>query len=250
MPTIDLNSDLGETYGPAIIGDDARMMPLVTSANLACGAHGGDPMTMAAACAAAVKHGVVIGAHPSYDDREGFGRRDLDVDLSVLAVQLHTQLATLRAAAEAAGGSVRYLKPHGALYTRIARDERHAAVVVAVAGEAGLPLMGMPGSAVERAAAAAGIPFIAEGFADRAYYADGTLVPRSEPGAVLHDAGSIAERAVRIAVDGVVQAVDGSVIALPVRSLCVHGDTLGAVGIARAVRVALLRAGVALRAAV
>ena len=250
MPTIDLNSDLGETHGRAIIGDDARMMPLVTSANLACGAHGGDPMTMAAACAAAVKHGVVIGAHPSYDDREGFGRRDLTVDLSVLASQLHAQIATLRTAAEAAGGSVQYLKPHGALYTRIARDERQAVVVVAVAGEAGLPLMGMPGSAVERAAATAGIPFITEGFADRAYNTDGTLVPRSEPGAVLHDAGSIAERAVRIAVDGVVQAVDGSVIALPVRSLCVHGDTLGAVKIARAVRVALLRAGVALRTAV
>lgn len=246
MPTIDLNSDLGESYGDAIVGDDAVMMPLVTSANLACGAHGGDPVTMAAACAAAVAHGVAIGAHPSYDDRAGFGRRDLEVAPAVLAAQLRAQLATLTAAAEAAGGRVRYLKPHGALYNRIVHNPARAAVVADAAAAEGVPLMGMPGSAAERAAAAAGIPFLAEGFADRAYRADGSLVPRSEPGAVLHDPDLIAARAVRLALDGVVETVDGSLIALPVRSLCVHGDTPGAVAIARAVRRALLDAGLAL----
>lgn len=246
MPTIDLNSDLGESYGEALVGDDAAMMPLVTSANLACGAHGGDPATMAAACAAAVAHGVAIGAHPSYDDRAGFGRRDLDVAPAVLAGQLRAQLATLRAAAEAAGGRVRYLKPHGALYNRIVHDASRAGVVADVAASAGLPLKGMPGSAAERAAAATGIPFLAEGFADRAYRADGSLVPRSDPGAVLHDPDLIAARAVRLARDGLVESVDGHLVAVTVRSLCVHGDTPGAVAIARAVRTALLDAGLSL----
>lgn len=246
MPTIDLNSDLGESYGAAIVGDDAAMMPLVTSANLACGAHGGDPATMAAACAAAVARGVAIGAHPSYDDRAGFGRRDLEVAPAVLAAQLRAQISTLTTAAEEAGGRVRYLKPHGALYNRIVHDASRAGVVADVAASAGLPLMGMPGSAAERAAAAAGVPFLAEGFADRAYRGDGSLVPRSEPGAVLHDPELIAARAVRLALEGVVQTIDGHDIALHVRSLCVHGDTPGAVAIALAVRAALLDSGVAL----
>ncbi len=246
MPTIDLNSDLGESYGAAIVGDDAAMMPLVTSANLACGAHGGDPATMAAACAAAVARGVAIGAHPSYDDRAGFGRRDLDVAPAVLAAQLRAQISTLTAAAEEAGGRVRYLKPHGALYNRIVHDASGAGVVADVAASAGLPLMGMPGSAAERAAAAAGVPFLAEGFADRAYRGDGSLVPRSEPGAVLHDPDLIAARAVRLALEGVVETIDGRDIALRVRSLCVHGDTPGAVAIALAVHAALLDSGVAL----
>ncbi|WAB84924.1 LamB/YcsF family protein [Microcella daejeonensis] len=246
MPTIDLNSDLGESYGAAIVGDDAAIMPLVTSANLACGAHGGDPATMAAACAAAVAHGVAIGAHPSYDDRAGFGRRDLEVEPVVLAGQLRAQVSTLRQAAEAAGGRVRYLKPHGALYNRIVHDEHRAAVVAEVAAWAGVPLMGMPGTAAERAAAAAGIPFLAEGFADRAYRGDGSLVPRSEAGAVLHDPGLIAARAVRLAREGVVETIEGELLPLRVRSLCVHGDTPGAVAIARAVRSALRDADIAL----
>lgn len=247
MPAIDLNSDLGESWLPEIVGDDEAMLALVSSANLACGAHGGDPSTMAAACRSAVARGVVIGAHPSYDDREGFGRRDVEVAPSVLETQLREQVERLAAAAIAAGGAARYLKPHGALYNRIVRDAERAEVVAGVAAAAGLPVMGMPGSAIERAAREAGIRFVTEAFVDRAYRADGSLVPRSEPGAVLHDVSAVAARAVRLAVDGSVVAVDGSVVRVEAESLCVHGDTPGAVAMARAVREALAEAGVDVR---
>lgn len=247
MPVIDLNSDLGESWLPEVVGDDEAMLALVSSANLACGAHGGDPATMVAACRSAVARGVVIGAHPSYDDREGFGRRDVDVDPSTLEAQLREQVERLAATAAAAGGAARYLKPHGALYNRIVRDAERAEVVAGVAAAAGLPVMGMPGSAIERAARQAGIRFVTEAFVDRAYRADGSLVPRSEPGAVLHDVSMVAARAVRLAVDGAVIAVDGSVVRVEAESLCVHGDTPGAVAMARAVRDALAEAGVDVR---
>ncbi|GAA1686823.1 5-oxoprolinase subunit PxpA [Microcella alkalica] len=247
MPAIDLNSDLGESWLPEIVGDDEAMLALVSSANLACGAHGGDPNTMAAACRSAVAGGVVIGAHPSYDDREGFGRRDLDVEPRVLETQLREQVARLAETAAAAGGSARYLKPHGALYNRIVHDEERAEVVAGVAAIAGLSVMGMPGSAIERAALRAGIRFVTEAFVDRAYRPDGSLVPRSEPGAVLHDVAEVAARAVRLAVDGEVAAVDGSLVRIEAESLCVHGDTPGAVAMARSVRESLAAAGVDVR---
>ncbi len=247
MPAIDLNSDLGESWLPEIVGDDEAMLALVSSANLACGAHGGDPSTMAAACRSAVARGVVIGAHPSYDDREGFGRRDLEVAPSVPEAQLREQAARLADAARAAGGAARYRKPHGALYNRIVRDAERAEVVAGVAAAAGLPVMGMPGSAIERASRAAGIRFVTEAFVDRAYRADGSLVPRTEPGAVLHDVSAVAARAVRLAVEGSVIAVDGAVVRVEAESLCVHGDTPGAVAMARAVRDALAEAGVDVR---
>lgn len=248
MLEIDLNSDLGESYLPVVIGDDAEMLALVSSASLACGAHGGDPVTMAAACRSAVAHGVVIGAHPSYDDREGFGRRDVDVDAATLSAQLHEQIERLDAAAAAAGTEVRYLKPHGALYNRIVHDEEQAEVVARVAAERGLPVLGLGASAIERAASRAGVEFVVEAFADRAYRADGSLVPRAQAGAVLHDIALVAERAVRLAVDGTVATSGGSTLAVRPRSLCVHGDTPGAVEMARAVRVALAEAGVTVRA--
>lgn len=250
MAAIDLNSDLGESWLPEVVGDDEAMLRLVSSANLACGAHGGDPVTMAAATRAAVARGVVIGAHPSYDDREGFGRRDLDVDPSTLETQLSEQVARLAGVAGEAGGAVRYLKPHGALYNRIVRDVERAEVVARVAASAGLPIMGMPGSAIERAAREAGLRFITEAFVDRAYRADGSLVPRSEPGAVLHDATLVAARAVRFAVAGEVETVDGTTLRVDAESLCLHGDTAGAVELADAVRRALARAGVEVRPAV
>lgn len=248
MPEIDLNSDLGESWLPEIIGDDEAMLALVSSASLACGAHGGDPATMAAACRSAVARGVVIGAHPSYDDREGFGRRDIDVDAATLLDRLREQVDRLAAAAEAAGGAVRYLKPHGALYNRIVHDEQQAAVVARVAAERGLPVLGLGASAIELAAARVGVDFVVEAFIDRAYRPDGSLVPRSEPGSVVYDIALVAERAVRLAVDGTVVAHDGSTVAVRPRSLCVHGDAPGAVEVAGAVRVALADAGVTVRA--
>ena len=223
------------------------MLALVSSANLACGAHGGDPTTMAAVCRSAIARGVVIGAHPSYDDREGFGRRDIDVDPRTLEAQLREQVARLVGVAASVGGTARYLKPHGALYNRIVRDAERAEVVAGVAAAVGLPVMGMPGSAIERAARAAGIRFMTEAFVDRAYRPDGSLVPRSEPGAVLHDISAVAARAVRLAVDGTVIAVDGSVVRVEAESLCVHGDTPGAVAMAGTVRAALADAGVDVR---
>ena len=247
MPAIDLNSDLGESWLPDIVGDDEAMLALVSSANLACGAHGGDPTTMAAVCRSAIARGVVIGAHPSYDDREGFGRRDIDVDPRTLEAQLREQVARLVGVAASVGGTARYLKPHGALYNRIVRDAERAEVVAGVAAAVGLPVMGMPGSAIERAARAAGIRFMTEAFVDRAYRPDGSLVPRSEPGAVLHDISAVAARAVRLAVDGTVIAVDGSVVRVEAESLCVHGDTPGAVAMAGTVRAALADAGVDVR---
>jgi len=178
---IDLNADLGESWLPEVVGDDPAMLGLVSSANLACGAHGGDPVTMATTSREAVARGVVIGAHPSYDDREGFGRRELEVDPATLERQLHEQLDRLAAAVADAGGAIAYLKPHGALYNRIVRDAQRAGVVARVAADRALPVMGMPGSAIERACREAGIRFITEAFVDRAYQPDGSLAPRSGP---------------------------------------------------------------------
>lgn len=250
MAAIDLNSDLGESWLPTVVGDDDAMLRLVSSANLACGAHGGDPVTMAAACRSAVARDVVIGAHPSYDDREGFGRRDVEVEEATLEAQLAEQVARLVAVANEAGAAVRYLKPHGALYNRIVHDAERAEVVARVAAAAGLPIVGMPGSAIERAAREAGIRFVTEAFVDRAYRADGSLVPRSEPDSVLHAPAVVAARAVRLAMAGEVEAIDGSVVRVEAESLCVHGDTPGAVELAVAVRRALAEAGVEVQAAV
>ncbi len=247
MPAIDLNADLGESWLPTVVGDDEAMLAVVTSANLACGAHGGDPVTMATAIREALARGVVIGAHPSYDDREGFGRRDVEVDAVTLERQLREQVERLAAAAADAGATLAHLKPHGALYNRIVRDAERAEVVARVAAASALPVLGMPGSAIERACREAGIPFVAEAFADRAYRPDGSLAPRSRPGAVLHDPELVAARAVRLAVAGEVEAVDGSIVRVAAESLCVHGDTPGAAALARAVREALERAGVSVR---
>ena len=244
MPTVDLNSDLGESFGAWTMGDDAAMLPLVTSANLACGFHAGDPSVMLTASRTAVLHGVAIGAHPSYRDLAGFGRRDMEVPAEQLHVDLLYQIAALNGIAAHAGGRVAYVKPHGALYNRIAVDLEVAEVVADVARSLGLPVLGLPGSAIAAACHRVGVPFVREAFADRGYLADGTLAPRSLDGAVLTDAVEVAERAVRIATEGVVVAVDGTEVSARVDSLCVHGDTPGAVELARAVRAALDAAGV------
>lgn len=250
MAAIDLNSDLGESFGAWRLGDDAAMLATVTSASVACGFHGGDPLTMLGCCRLAAERGVAIGAHVSYRDLAGFGRRAMDVAPGDLYGDVLYQLGALTGIAASAGTRVAYIKPHGALYNRIVTDAAQAAAVAdAVVDAPGeLPLLGLAGSEIARAAAERGIRFVPEAFVDRGYRPDGTLVPRQFPGAVLAGAEDVARRAVVMARDGVVDAFDGTRIPLVVESLCVHGDTPGAVAMARAVRAALQDAGVELRA--
>jgi 5-oxoprolinase (ATP-hydrolysing) subunit A len=245
---VDLNSDLGEGYGRWALGDDDALLEVVTSANVACGFHAGDPATIDRTVRTAVERGVRIGAQVSYPDLAGFGRREMDVAPGDLTADVLYQLGALEAFARAAGSRVRYVKPHGALYNRIARDPVQAAAVVEAVRryDPALPLLTLPGSAAMDAARAAGIPVVGEGFADRAYTAEGRLVSRREPGAVLHDPQRVAARAVRMATEHRVESVDGSQVEVDVRSLCVHGDTPGAVDLARRVRGALEEAGVTL----
>jgi UPF0271 protein len=224
MMQIDLNADLGE----GVTEDDA-LLEIVSSANVACGFHAGDAATMRRVCAGAAKRGVRIGAQVSYDDLAGFGRRDMEVEPEALAADILYQIGAL-----AAFGDVVYVKPHGALYNRVVHDERQARAVVAAmkAWHTPLPLLGLPGSRVLALAREAGVTTVEEGFADRAYTREGRLVPRSEPGAVIHDPADAARRAVELARSG------------KVRTLCVHGDTPGAVAMARRVRAELEAAGV------
>ncbi|QOR69603.1 LamB/YcsF family protein [Ruania alkalisoli] len=235
---LDLNADLGED-----VGDDTAMLAIVTSANVACGGHAGDVDTMIATCAAAVARGVRIGAHPAYPDRENFGRRPVAIDEQALTTHLRAQVRDLVEAASAVGGQVTYLKPHGALYHAATRDSEHARAVVTAAADAGLAVVGAPGSVLLDLARTAGLICVAEGFADRAYTPGGALVPRGEPGAVLHDPALIADRVAGLVRTGELPSVDGNRVALDVRTLCVHGDTPDAVTIARRVRAVLDAAG-------
>ena len=243
MSAIDLNSDLGEG-----VGGDAAVFGLVTSANVACGGHAGDEASMRACVALAIEHGVSLGAHPSYPDREGFGRRDTEIDADQLRAEIADQIAALAGIATSAGTRVRYLKPHGALYNRVAVDPVQADTVALAAKDAGLPLLGLAGTAIQAAADRHGLLFFREAFVDRAYLPDGTLAPRSVDGAVITDPIVAAERAVRMVLDGTVPAMDGTVLRVELDSLCVHGDTSGAVAMAMAVRARLMAAGVELRA--
>lgn len=242
---IDLNADLGEGFGPWRLGDDLALLSIVTSANVACGFHAGDPLIMRRVCAAAVDRGVTIGAQVSYRDLAGFGRREMDVAPDELTAEVLYQLAALDGIARAEGGAVRYVKPHGALYNRIVRDPVQAAAVAAAvkAYDPALPMLTLPGSALHKTE---GITVVNECFADRAYTSDGTLVSRREPGSVIDDAPQVAARAVRMAVDGTVEAVDGTEVRVDARSICVHGDTPGAVEIARTVRATLEASGIRL----
>ncbi|CAN5731046.1 5-oxoprolinase subunit PxpA [soil metagenome] len=246
---VDLNADLGEGFGSWTCGDDEGLLAVITSANVACGFHAGDPRIMRRVCDLAVERGVAIGAQVSYRDLAGFGRRFMDVAPAELTDDVLYQLGALDGFARVAGDRVRYVKPHGALYNTIVRHEAQAAAVVdaVLRYDAALPVLGLPGSAFLRLAEAAGLVTVVAAFTDRAYTAAGELVARGEPGAVLHDAAAIAERAVKMAVSAEVLAIDGSTVAVPARSLCVHGDTPGAVEVARAVRAALEAADVALQ---
>jgi UPF0271 protein len=245
---LDLNADLGEGFGRWSLTDDAALLDVVTSANVACGFHAGDPATMRRVAGLAAQRGVSVGAHVGYRDLAGFGRRSIAVAPDELATEVLYQLGALAACCGAAGTRVRYVKPHGALYTAAMRDEATAAAIVAGVRAFGpLPVLTLPGSALERAAGAAGLPTVAEGFADRAYAPDGSLVARGTPGAVLEDATAVAARAVELA-RGEVTGADGAPVRVAVRSICVHGDSPDAVAAARGARVALEAAGVALEA--
>jgi UPF0271 protein len=248
--TIDLNSDLGEGFGVWRLGDDAALLEIVTSANAACGFHAGDPGIMRSVATGAVRHGVAVGAQVSYRDLAGFGRRRMDVAPAELTDDVLYQLGALEAFCRVAGTRVRYVKPHGALYNTCVVDEAQAASVVRAVADYDdtLAVLGLPGSALLRAAEQAGLRGVAEGFADRAYTPEGHLVPRDREGALVTDPDAVVERAVRMATDCAVRAVDGAVLAMPVASLCVHGDTPGAVDLARRVRAGLAGAGVDVRA--
>jgi UPF0271 protein len=240
MAAIDLNADLGETVDGVPTADDEAMFAVISSASIACGGHAGDAATMRESVARAVRHGVAVGAHPSYPDPANFGRLPMSLTPDDLAAAVAVQLGAL----VAAGADVRYVKPHGALYHAVTADRAQAdAVARAIADQSdllgrALPVLGLDGE-IARAAASVGLPFVREAFLDRGYTSGGGLVPRAAPGALLDDPGEVAARAVALVRDGVVEAVDGTLVRVDAASLCLHGDSPAAVAMARAVRAAL-----------
>jgi UPF0271 protein len=249
MPTIDINSDLGESFGAWSMGDDAAMLDVVTSANVACGFHAGDPAGILRTLKAAAAKNVTIGAHVAYPDKVGFGRRNMDVASDELTADVIYQIGALQGLAKAAGTCVRYVKPHGALYNTIAHDRRQAlAVIEAIrAIDANLILVALAGSSLIELARNEGLQCIAEAFADRAYTPQGTLVSRREPGAVLHDPKLVAQRMLRLVEDGTIEAIDGSLARIQADSICVHGDSPAAVEMARELRRVLEQANMTLQ---
>ncbi len=248
MPTIDLNCDMGESFGAYRMGADADVMASISSANVACGYHGGDPAVMRSTVRLARGAGVGVGAHPGLPDLPGFGRREMRVTPQETEDMVLYQIGALAAIAKSEGVRLRHVKAHGALYNMAARDRSLAdAIARAVrAFDASLILFGLPSSELLHAGQAAGLAVASEGFADRAYEPDGLLTPRSRPGSVMHDVEAVVRRAVRMVVEGRVTATDGSDIALHVDTLCTHGDTPGAAELTRALRAGLERAGVAI----
>ncbi|EKN46309.1 MULTISPECIES: LamB/YcsF family protein [Pseudomonas syringae group] len=250
MRAIDLNSDLGESFGAWSMGDDAAILEVVSSANVACGFHAGDPAGILRTLEAAAARDVAVGAHVAYPDLVGFGRRNMDVPADQLTADVIYQIGALQGLARSAGTTVTYVKPHGALYNTIAGDPVQAAAVIQaiLRIDPQLKLVCLANSKLLGWARDAGLSCVSEAFADRAYTAQGTLVSRSHPGAVLHDVELITERMLRLVRDGVIEAEDGSLIELEADSICVHGDSPGAVNIAHALKQRLLEAGVNIRA--
>jgi UPF0271 protein len=246
VAAIDLNCDLGESFGVWQLADDDSMLELVTSANVACGFHAGDPSTLRRTCAAAHARGVKIGAKVSYPDLMGFGRRFIDIDPSELRDVVLYQLGALDGFAQVAGTGIKYVKPHGALYHACVTHPEQAEAVAEAAHEfdPSMAVLGAPGSSLLAVTDALGMEAVAEAFADRAYGPDGRLVPRSEPGSVIGDRERVVAQAVSIATTHCVVAVDGSEVEVRARSICIHGDTPGAVELARAVRARLEEAAV------
>ncbi|WP_405739429.1 LamB/YcsF family protein [Streptomyces sp. NBC_00028] len=250
MISIDLNADLGEGFGRWRLTDDEELLSVVTSANVACGFHAGDAATMRRVCEQAAERGVRIGAQVSYRDLAGFGRRAMDVPPAELAAEVAYQIGALEVFARAAGTRVSYVKPHGALYNRVVHDEEQAGAVVdgVRLADAALPVLGLPGSRLLELAGGSGLPTVTEAFADRAYTAAGALVPRGEEGAVVTDPEAVVERSLGLARDGAVTSHSGSRVAVRARSLCLHGDTPGAVELARRVRARLTGVGIRVEA--
>ena len=250
MASVDLNADLGEGFGVWRLGDDDAMLGIVTSANLACGFHAGNPVGLARTCRAAADRGVRIGAQVGYFDLAGFGRRRIDVEPEELRADVIYQIGALQAMAHAAGTTLGYVKPHGALYNTIAVEQEQARAVAAAvhAVDPGLPVLGLAGSAFFAEAKRLGLRTVAEVFADRAYLPDGQLVPRHHGSAVLREPEKIADRVAVMVRTGQVSAIDGSMIDVDAESICVHGDSPGAVQIATAVRRRLEAEGITLEA--
>ena len=238
MMTMDLNSDLGESFGAWSMGDDAAMLDIVSSANVACGFHAGDPAGILKTLKEAKARNVVVGAHIAYPDLAGFGRRNMDIGSSDLIASCIYQIGALQGLAQAAGTTVKYVKPHGALYNKIAQDKRQASDVITamLALDKNLTLLALAGSPLIQWARDAGLNVVAEAFADRAYTPQGELVSRTLPGAVLHDEALITERMLNLVREGTLQAIDGSTVRIEADSICVHGDSPGAVSIARILR--------------
>jgi 5-oxoprolinase (ATP-hydrolysing) subunit A len=249
MVSIDLNSDLGESFGPWRMGDDASMLKIVTSANIACGFHAGDPCGIYAVLCDAAKHGVVVGAHVGYRDLVGFGRRNMQPSSGELLGDVIYQIGALQGLATAAGTKVRYVKPHGALYNTIAHDAYQAEAVIngIRAIDPTLTLMTLAGAPIGEQARAAGLNVVCEAFADRAYNPDGSLVSRRLDGAVIHDPHAVARRMLRLVREGVVTAIDGTEVMIDAQSICIHGDNPSAVSTARVLREQLTENGVELR---
>lgn len=247
---VDINCDMGESFGPWRMGTDAEVMPHITSANIACGAHAGDPTVMRRTVCLARDAGVAIGAHPGFADLQGFGRREMTVDAAELEDSLLAQIGALTAIAKAEGVRLRHVKAHGALYNMAAREPRLAEAIARAikAADPSLVMFGLPSSPMIHAGKAAGLQVAAEGFADRAYQPDGSLTPRSREGAVIHDPVAVVARAVRMATEGIVLTPEGKEIALAIDTICVHGDTPGAAELTRQIRAALATAGVDVRA--
>jgi 5-oxoprolinase (ATP-hydrolysing) subunit A len=246
---IDINCDMGESFGPWKMGADDEVMRNITSANVACGAHAGDPRVMRRTVRLAREHGVAVGAHPGFADLQGFGRREMQADPAEVEDAVIAQVGALAAIARAEGVSLAHVKAHGALYNMAARDRPLAdAIARAIkAFDPSLIMFGLPNSPMIEAGRAVGLHVAAEGFADRAYQPDGSLTPRSKPGAVIHDPAAVVDRAVRMVRDGVVLTPDGREIALQVQTICVHGDTPGAAELTRRIRAGLTEAGVDVR---
>jgi len=248
--TIDLNCDMGESFGAYTMGADVEVMRSITSANVACGYHGGDPAVMRRTVALARDAGVAVGAHPGFPDLVGFGRREMRVSPQEVEDMVLYQIGALAAIAASEGVRLQHVKAHGALYNQAARDRALADAIArgVKAFDPALIMFVLPDSELQRAGEAAGLRIAREGFADRAYEPDGSLTPRSRPGAVVHDPGDVVRRAVRMATDGRVTAADGSEIALAVETICTHGDTPGAHELTRLLRAGLESAGVGVAA--
>ncbi len=244
MYKVDLNSDLGESYGSWKMGDDPAVLTFVSSANVACGFHAGSPLVMKATIAAAKAAGVAVGAHPAYPDLVGFGRRNLACSPDEIYADVLVQVGALKAFCEAAGVTLQHVKPHGAMYNSAAKKIEEAKAIAQAVKDAGkgIILMGLAGSKFDEAAAELGVPYAAEAFADRGYMNDGSLVPRKMEGAFVRDTEVAAKRVIRMVKEGVVEAIDGTIVQLKPQSICLHGDSPTAVQMAQTLRARLIEA--------